>query len=321
MFKKALAFRCAAAAWMLMSATHGLAQTFAEFPVGAGAIGGIAAGRDGNLWFTETGARKIGRITVTGQITEFTIPALAQPGRITAGADGNLWFAEAAGFIGRMTVTGKLTEFPLPYSPFEAVPFCITAGPDGNLWFTMTISRVGRVTVQGVFKEFETGYNGLGGITAGPDGNLWFTTYAGAAYESKICRVTPEGVITQFETLPLLSPEEIVSGPDGNLWVLQNSPDIVRFAADGKVLGQFNIGVNARSIGTWNDGNVWIGSDREICSITPSGVVVHRYSLPPGAAPVIALTEGPDGNLWFVEELGTIGRLTIPRGRRRSIQH
>ena len=35
---------------------------------------GITTGPDGNLWFTEFGAGKIGRITPSGSITEFPIP-------------------------------------------------------------------------------------------------------------------------------------------------------------------------------------------------------------------------------------------------------
>jgi hypothetical protein len=35
---------------------------------------GITVGPDGALWFTETGANKIGRITKHGLVTEFSIP-------------------------------------------------------------------------------------------------------------------------------------------------------------------------------------------------------------------------------------------------------
>lgn len=72
---------------------------------------GITSGPDGALWFTEccilhpgsgtTAGNKIGRITVDGKITEFTIPADSSPGGITTGPDGALWFALGAGKIGR----------------------------------------------------------------------------------------------------------------------------------------------------------------------------------------------------------------------------
>jgi streptogramin lyase/subtilisin-like proprotein convertase family protein len=58
---------------------------------------GIAPAMDGNIWFTETGDDRVGRITPAGAITEFTagitngvFPSFG----IAAGPDGNLWFSE-----------------------------------------------------------------------------------------------------------------------------------------------------------------------------------------------------------------------------------
>src|SRR5215469_11111688 len=60
----------------------------------------ITSGSDGNLWFTEQNANKIGEINpATGIISEFTIPtAGSSPQGITTGPDGNLWFTEHDGF-------------------------------------------------------------------------------------------------------------------------------------------------------------------------------------------------------------------------------
>ena len=59
---------------------------------------GIAAGPDGNLWFTDNGAGQIGTINpTTHAITEYPIPYTnTNPYGITAGPDGNLWFADYA---------------------------------------------------------------------------------------------------------------------------------------------------------------------------------------------------------------------------------
>ena len=54
----------------------------------------ITAGPDGNLWFTEYGAGKIGRITLSGVITEFNAPSGAGPTTIAAGPDGNVWYLD-----------------------------------------------------------------------------------------------------------------------------------------------------------------------------------------------------------------------------------
>jgi hypothetical protein len=60
------------------------------------------------MWFTESAANKIGRITTDGIITEFPIPTAASgpgPEGITTGPDGNVWFTElGARKIGRITI-------------------------------------------------------------------------------------------------------------------------------------------------------------------------------------------------------------------------
>ena len=63
---------------------------------------GIALGPDGNIWFTEFGLGKVGRLippsTPAGSptIDEFSLPiANSHPSGIAAGPDGNLWIAES----------------------------------------------------------------------------------------------------------------------------------------------------------------------------------------------------------------------------------
>jgi hypothetical protein len=113
------------------------AGVITEFPIPT--IGSapfwIAAGPDGNLWFTEFRGNSIGRITTGGVITEFLVPTMnSSPGLITLGPDGNLWFTEEAGNnIGRITPAGVITEFAVPTG--SSRPVGIVAGPDGNLWF------------------------------------------------------------------------------------------------------------------------------------------------------------------------------------------
>jgi streptogramin lyase len=156
---------------------------------------GIAAGPDGNLWFTESAGgdpgqpvSKIGRITPAGKITEFPLRPYGPEG-IAVGPDGNLWFT-ATGLIGRISTAGEITEFAVPsyLAPSEG----IVAGPDGNLWFTThTNGVIGQITPAGVVSGFRVSpdSSGVSGLAAGPDGNLWFTedTLSGIG---KIARIT-----------------------------------------------------------------------------------------------------------------------------------
>ena len=94
---------------------------YTEYPLSAGSSPReITIGPDGNLWFTETGGNRIGRITPAGTITEFPVPSTSGFGvaavqGIVAGPDGNLWFAEyLASKIGKITTAESLQNFPSP---------------------------------------------------------------------------------------------------------------------------------------------------------------------------------------------------------------
>ena len=140
---------------------------------------GITTGSDGALWFTgrywSLPCGYIGRISTTGSITNFPLPANSSVGLITAGPDGALWFTDANN-IGRIATTGEITEYPIP-TP-NSGPSHITAGPDGALWFTeYNANQIGRITTGGEITEYSipTPNSGVSGITTGPDGALWFT--------------------------------------------------------------------------------------------------------------------------------------------------
>ncbi len=71
----------------------------------------ITVGADGNLWFTDTSHSILGRMTPTGQFTEYP---LSIPGSValfvTTGPDGNMWFSSDPNdnYIGRLFVDRPL---------------------------------------------------------------------------------------------------------------------------------------------------------------------------------------------------------------------
>jgi len=99
--------------------------------------GGITAGPDGNLWFTEPYPGGISKITVNGTMTEYhggTVGCC-----IVAGSDGNLWFTDNIG-LGRIT-PGGIIEYPTGFAAGIAI------GPDGNVWFTEpNANKIGKFT-------------------------------------------------------------------------------------------------------------------------------------------------------------------------------
>ncbi len=128
-------------------------------PIVGGAPEGITAGPDGALWFTE-GRGQIGRLTTSGQLREFRLPAVVStPWGITAGPDGALWFTEyEANSIGRITTSGHVREVYVTKpsdSPTNALPRGITTGPDRALWFAeYGGNAIGRITTSGQLHDF-----------------------------------------------------------------------------------------------------------------------------------------------------------------------
>lgn len=282
------------------------AATVQEFPTPAPASD-IVAGPDGNLWFTETSANKIGKMTTDGVTIEYPIPTPGSaPGGITVGPDGNLWFTESASRIGKITTGGVITEYLLPNG---GDPASITAGPDGALWFTEYLAkRIGRMTTGGVVAEFEVPLEPTG-ITAGPDGALWFTA------RGMIGRITTSGAVSQFPILsPFPDPTGIVAGPDGALWFTLYYDAIGRITTDGTIT-QFPLQFAAFPSGicVGPDGSLWFAevTGNRIGRITPSGEV-SDYRVPWDAAQPVVTAAGPDGNIWFtMPPRSSIGRLLL----------
>ncbi len=106
-------------------------------------------GPDGNVWFTvqnlagqnqptsqniPTGL--IGKITPSGAVTEYVLPAGTQPFQITTGPDGNLWFMDSQNNeIGRITPNGQVGLFATGQQNYGMGN--IVTGPDGRIWYTL----------------------------------------------------------------------------------------------------------------------------------------------------------------------------------------
>ena len=117
-----------------------------RYTVGSGPYG-VTAGPDGAIWFTETGAGAIGRLTIDGHLTQYPLNSGLVPGGIAPGPDGALWFTvgQSSSFIGRITVHGHVTLYSVPGECNNTN--AIAAGPDGAMWFTCGQS-IGRITTR-----------------------------------------------------------------------------------------------------------------------------------------------------------------------------
>ena len=271
----------------------------------------IATGPDGNIWFTESSANRIGKITPAGAVTEYSLPPNTVPSGITAGPDGNIWFTEMqTSKIGRITTTGAITEFALAPS---SVPRQITEGPDNNLWFTEdAANKLGRITIGGAITEYvlPTSMAGLGSIVTGPDGALWFTE----RNLNRIGKITTSGSVVEYPVSGMAGPVAIAMGFDGNLWV--TAPDAIwKITPAGAATPYFLPGANSvpQGIAAGPDGNVWFAeaSGNRIGRLTPGGVLTE-FQLPGAGSSPDYIAMGRDGNMWFTEPTGNrIGKVAM----------
>lgn len=287
----------------------------------------IAAGPDGNMWFTNRTTNTIGRITMAGAVTTYDLGLTpsAKLNGIAAGPDGNVWFTERAGHkVGRITPAGAITEFSAGLSGSPDI-YDITAGPGGAMWFTETYnSRIGKIDpASGAITEFKVPSGVYTEIAQGPDGNLWYTS----PDKATISRMTPTGTVTVFGPLPSSDcsagasspcpyPDSIAAGPDGNLWFNEARGDAIgRITPAGGISTYrdgLTLGSHVAGLAPGPDGNMWFaqfGVD-QVGRVTPAGAITEfGAGLTAGGHPN-GIAMGPDQNLWVTEyDAGKIARV------------
>jgi streptogramin lyase len=304
----------------------------AEFPTptAGSAPEGIVAGPNGNLWFAEFNASKIGELNpATGAITEFATPtANSGPLGVGLGPDGSIWFTEFfADRVGEVNpATGVITEFALP-NP-NSGPVAIVAGSNGNLWFTESaankIAEINPATR--AITEFPVPPGGVQpfGIAAGPDGNVWFTEKddptGTPGANSRIGLINPTtGATSDFPTpTPSSAPNAIAAGPDGSLWFTEQAANKV-VSLDPGTKAMHEVATPTAGpvvIAPGPDGNMWFTEGApptpgQIAVINPVTDAITEFPTTTAGSGPVGITTGSDGNLWFTEvavgKIGSIG--------------
>ena len=322
----------AALAWGgLASADAPLTPTKYTIPTSGSAPAGITAGSDGNLWFTEQGGSKIGRITPAGTITEPTgATGLPGPAVISPGVAGTLWFTESSA-VGELAIpAGTVTQSPM--LPGEDVhrPGGVAVDSKGNAWVTIAQSSStpfiaelanGRWTLAG-------GALAIGAlpesIVAGPDGNMWFAE-VGA---DRIGRLNPGSTPPSSAVITLFTPSvpgtlgNIVVGPDGNLWTgslgtVTNPSAVLRITPAG-VITAFDLPsgstANPEVIAVGPDGELWMAGGGGLTSVSTAGVFAAYPGILPTGDTISSIHSDPGGAdaLWLTDQTaGTIYRVPL----------
>jgi virginiamycin B lyase len=204
---------------------------FSEHEAG---LNSIVEGHEGDAWFTEYFAGKIGWITRTGELKEFDLPAGSRPGSIAVDAEGNLWFSEQeVNRIGRITPTGKVSGFKLPLAVH---PGALAVGADGRIWFTERpayvegpeIGNLGRITPSGRFTQVKLPDRESEPVDliAGSEGSIWYSamgenTFCGGGGSCLMWEPKNPAIVGRVAPTPLKSTVVAGTGMVGSrgVWV------------------------------------------------------------------------------------------------------
>ncbi len=150
--------------------------------------------------------------------------------------------------------------------------------------------------------------NGLYAVTKtpgqsvrGPDGNVWVAL--GGAPD--LAKVTPAGVVTEYNPANIDSPVGITVGPDDKLWVTQ-AGGVARFSpADPDGAEKFPIAdiADPRGIVSGPDGNLWAASGDKVIKIPPGNPAGFTSTTVTGMG-ARGVARGGDGGIWIADFAG-----------------
>lgn len=224
-------------------------------------------------------------------------PMFLEASAIGIGPDGTVWATVESGgswVLGGVTAAGFAPSHALAGTSSQMLPDLIASGPDGSVWVGDLLGGdVVRVYPDGHAVDYQ-GPDGPGyatGIAFGADGTAWVTE--AGTYEH-IWEITPSGQVLDRE-IPSPSGEwgnchcdarSITAGSDGSLWFVE------------RMFGRIE---RVTEAGEWT----------ALTLPNPANVPIGQ----PGAPRPEALTEGPEGGLWFIEAgNGELGRITLAGG-------
>jgi len=184
--------------------------------------GPIAAGLDGNLWYTRTD-------TVAGTVTTFleaptpvSPPSIGTAFGIAAGGDGHMWFTASSFFsLGPSLVGVKGNEFTaIPAGPND--PYAVTwcAGRGKVVWADPTANKIqqGSLDFAATTTILPAGA-GPEGVACAADGTIYFTAASG-----NYIGIVTSGYAGNFPVPTAGSvPYGIAMGPDGSIWFTENT--------------------------------------------------------------------------------------------------
>jgi streptogramin lyase len=261
----------------------------------------ITDGPDGNEWFVDPWAGKIGKISAEGAVTTYSLPSEIFPESIATGPDGNLWFTDTHEHIGKITPSGKVTTYSvLPHGGGGS--HGIAAGPNGWMWYTDSSNQVVQINPKAptefTYSTFPAGSEPTV-IAPGPEKTMWVVL----AGSHKIAKLTTTSK-TEYELPEKSRPVDITEGPGASMWFTNaGTKKIGKITMSGTVSEYPVEWSTPKDLAKGPEGDIWFtapylggSSPGAIGKVTPAGEV-SEYSESTNKPTAIA--PGPAGELWF----------------------
>ena len=209
----------------------------------------------GNLYTTDRSAKKVFKITPTGNVTTLVSTGLIKPWGIAIDKSDNVFVSDIGAFtINQIDSAGNMSVFVSLVNGPRNMVFDI----EGNLYVAQFIDgSITKITPNGYMSGFAaTGAAGLTGICFGPSGNL----YATNANTGVVYKITPQGTLTSFQSI-VANPADITVDEVGNTYLADSkSTRIVKYNNHSQNPATFNLQSIPQSLNINKSGSLYIGS-------------------------------------------------------------
>jgi virginiamycin B lyase len=272
------------------------------------------------VWFTEAGADRIGKLVYTDTATftfqEYTLTVGSRPLNLAAGG-GYIWFTEAGrNLIGRLNPnTGQVNEFDIP-TP-SSHPADLDIAPDGSIWFTeMAADQLGHLIVTSTLEYTVTEHAGPSLPGGRPYGIAVDATsvYLAQTLNDRVTRFTPPDTwVDIWLSLPGITipdgPYRLAQGP-GGVWGTERNGNRVSkytYSTFPVIAGYTLTPANSQPTGLAVDANnhLWFTQSAagQIGRLIPSPFDKDYYPLPsPGLMPT-GIASDNAGGIWVLAQV------------------
>jgi virginiamycin B lyase len=288
----------------------------------------LAFDAQGNLWFTELNANRIGKLdpakakSLTSEgITEYELPnPNSKPHFLTIAKNGMIWFTEGANRIGSLDPkTGDIKEYDIP-SP-HSEPHQIVECQNGSIWFLeFQTNKIGRLDPKtGKITEFPIGPGNPHALVL-VDNKIWYTQGGMFWVNTFFNKLGSMDINTGDVEEIIIPPEKSVPhgltlSRDGSIWLTemfasklakldlnQEKQKIVEYSV-GKERSPHDLTIDEKRKYIWFTASNPDAIGRLDLSKAKPGTRkgVRYYKLPSPDSHPTQIVLDKDGNIWFTE--------------------